>query len=222
MGYTKEKVIELLGKSIESDISTLYNPKKNKYINNKETDDGYLCYDEIAKYLLDPRNQFKKKFDSIPEKKRSLLYKQKTHNIRQKEKRLAHGLQETEFEDIGEIIDYEIPLKINKNDENVGEIDMLAYNNRKKQYSIIELKIQKNENDSLLHAILQIYTYYRQINKKKLFDEYEKPSDKDIQKVVFIFKDSRQYNELKSEYMRRLAKFLEVKIFVLEGKLLTF
>jgi len=214
--YTNEEIIVLLKKGIEKNISTLYNDKDNAFIDEEKekTKEGSYYYDVIAEYLLQPKN--KDILEAIPGSGRGLPYKQPKHNHRQKEKRLAHGLHKTIFDDIGEILDFEIPLYKSKKDKRVGEFDMLAYNGNKKQYSIIELKNQGNTWDSLLHAILQVCTYYRQINKEKLIAEYENPSDKDIRKVVLIFKDSRQYRELKSEYMRKLAKLLKVEIFVLD------
>jgi len=219
MGYTKQEIIERLEKGIKN-MPTLY---KKPYINYKgetkgKADERLLYYEVIAEYLLE--NQVENLLSSIPEKKRTLDYRQRDHFVKseKKEKILARGLQKTTFDDIGEILDYEVPLRIDDNDGDVGDIDMLAYDSDKKQYSIIESKLKWNE-DSLLHAILQICTYYRQIDKKKLIAEYKKPSDKDIQKVVFIFKDSRQYEDLQSKKMQKLAKILDVKILVLEAKL---
>jgi hypothetical protein len=218
MGYTKQEIIESLEKGIK-DMPTLYktDKKHNPYINYKEKVEGHPCYDVIAEYLLE--NHIENLLGSIPEKKRTLVYRQESHFIEgeKKEKILAHSLQKTTFNDIGEILDYEIPLRIDDNDGDVGDIDMLTYNCDKKQYSIIELKLKWNE-DSLLHAILQICTYYRQVNKEKLFAEYKKHSDKDIQKVVFIFKGSRQYEDLQSKKMQKLAKLLDVKILILDAK----
>lgn len=85
---------------------------------------------------------------------------------------------------LGKILDFEVPLKEKKSDK-YGRIDLVAKDDNKQSIKLIELKIKaKNGNDeTLLRALLEIYTYYKLINNsydKFLIDygDYGLSSDK--------------------------------------------
>jgi hypothetical protein len=217
--YEKGTIINLLRENINPErLSSFYQEDCLNYAG--KTSDTHESYsDVIAEYLLGHIDILKKNSKKI-EVKRTYPYNSKTHKPKF-EKCFAKGLKNFEFDLLGEIIDYEIPIKSSDDDKGIGDVDLLAYNSQEKLLSLVELKLKRNKADSMLHTILQIYTYYHQLDKEKLKKDFGY-SSATIQKTVLIFKDSRQHNEFKkSKFLKQLAEELEVKVFVLEMKLTT-
>ena len=103
------------------------------------------------------------------------------------------------FNDLGKIIDYQIPLK-DKLTDKVGKIDLISKNDQ--NIFLIELKIQDNK-ETLLRCILEIATYYQILSKPKFISSYtnefkDLTAEDHIKKVILISEDSQQHKELKS------------------------
>jgi hypothetical protein len=81
------------------------------------------------------------------------------------EELFAKSLYGYKFDDLGEIIDYQMPIY----DKKYGAIDLLAYNDDG-VLSLIELKREYNT-ETMLRAILEICTYFLQIDIEKLKNE---------------------------------------------------
>ncbi len=114
---------------------------------------------------------------------RETSYYTKTHseiklseNSSSKEENLAKEiiLNQTRFmcncSPLGIFIDYQIPLK-NKQKDKAGKIDLLSINPKLLSVYFIELKAENND-ETLLRAILEIFTYYMICDKKKLIKDY--------------------------------------------------
>lgn len=89
------------------------------------------------------------------------------------EKLLAIALFNSEkYFDFGKIFDYQVPLK-EKQKQKLGEIDLVAIDNS--AIKLIELKIKGSNDETLLRALIEIYTYYRLINGslKKFIKDYK-------------------------------------------------
>ena len=229
MSYTKDYIIGRLKEDISNNMSSLY---QQDYVNfsGTTTDSSEYYYDVIADCLL--KNQ--SCFEAIEKIHRGYSYKTESHReLTEKEKRLiaaqlrgedwfAKSLLNSEFDHIGKIIDYQTPVKGNKYDERVGKIDLLAYKKETDMLSVIELKLKDNK-DTMLHTILQVCTYYLQINRKKLREDFGFSSDGDkIQKVALIFKDSPQYVQYKeSVLIRKLAEELSVNVLTFDTVITT-
>ncbi|HEY5561920.1 MAG TPA: hypothetical protein VIK72_09245, partial [Clostridiaceae bacterium] len=99
------------------------------------------------------------------------------------------------FNNLGTIVDYQIPLK-DKLTDKIGKIDLISVN--KNDIFLIELKI-KESTETLLRCILEISTYYQVLGKAKFIESYPKEfsnlAEKNIKKVVLIAKESSQYDE---------------------------
>ena len=98
---------------------------------------------------------------------------------------------------LGKIIDYQIPLK-NKLYNNAGKIDLLFFDENTSDLNLTELKYEGNL-DTLLRTILEIYTYYKIIDKDKLikeFEKYKKIKVKQIKSNILLWENSLAYNEL--------------------------
>jgi len=224
MNLTKIEVEKKLNEDTEpKKISRLY---QQDYINfsGKTSDTHELFYDIIAEYLFDHQACF----NNILEIPREYSYKSESHEELTKEQEasiskklrgeewFSRSLFNLEFDHIGKIIDYQTPIKGKKYENKVGKIDLLGYNKDKKMISMIELKL-KNNNDTMLHSILQICTYYLQINKEKLKKDFLFPSSADIQKVILLFKDSPQHKQYKnSKQIKLLTDKMNVEVLIFD------
>ncbi|MCL1927728.1 MAG: hypothetical protein FWG07_02905 [Treponema sp.] len=213
--YEKEELYDRLKKDTDKDMSLFY---KEPYIYNDTVVKGTTkcCYDFVAEYLIEKLEQtdiFEKNVKKVP---RLQEYNRKREKPDEKlEMQFAKYLynSNSKIGDLGEIIQYETPLYAARKKDGVGGVDLLAYNG--KQLSLIELKLQANQ-DTMLHSILQVNTYYHQIDEEKLKKEFN-CSDAEIQKVVLVFKDSPQYLQYKdSAIIRKLAEKLSFTVYVLD------
>ncbi len=199
------------------------------------------CYQKIAQYLTELDISGYESFEVFFEKhtdrskriarKNGFVYKtghnletQKKEGLKEKEKAdkegktlrekmLAKTLLKKTLNPLGEIIDLEIPLN-EEDGGGLGEIDLLAYNKEKGILTLIELKRKDNE-ETILRAILEISTYYCQVNRKILVKEYGK-GETQIKKAVLIYENSFLHEQFKeSDEIKKLATLLNVNIFLL-------
>jgi len=226
MSFTESDVNGWLAEDIK-EISSLYSKKYVDYT-EKTSDTCKCCYEVIANYLCQNAKQLYNQDNFTEIKRINYSYKMEDHkeltgeekasmgNKQKEEDWFAHSLFHRIFNHIGQIIDFQTPMQSSDEDKGVGRIDLLSY--EKDKLFMIELKIEKNANDSMLHAILQICTYYYQTYKKKLATDFGYSPDTKIQKVVLVFKGSRQYEEYeKSEPIRLLAQKLGVKVLYFDN-----
>jgi len=222
--YTRAKIIKWLNKDIKAEkLSSLYNEPYVNY-NGETSDTNEFYYDVIAGYLLE--NKIKTLFEGMETITRQSTYKTPGHEAmteeerelmreqKRKEEWLARSLLGSKFDAIGEIKDYQVPIK-NKRSDKAGKVDLLAYNEKKKLLSLFELKREDSE-ETLLRAVLEICTYYHLIDKEKLISDFGYPAAS-VQKVVLVSQDSLQHQQyIKSKIIRKLAKELKVKVYVLD------
>ncbi|HIS37616.1 TPA: hypothetical protein IAC10_13505 [Candidatus Scatousia excrementigallinarum] len=94
--------------------------------------------------------------------------------------------RQKDFDIIGEIIDYQTPLKNSMHDEYIGKIDLVAYNKETKILRLMELKRPKNE-ESMLRCVLEGYTYLKLVDHLKLLRDF-KIIDKDVTETDIVVK----------------------------------
>lgn len=157
------------------------------------------------------------------------------------EKDLAKCLYNKKIKELGYIFDYQVPLKDIQEDK-AGEIDLVSITDNSDIY-LIELKriadpSKSTKQDTLLRCGLEIYTYFKQINKDKfgeevtsLYLEHFKSENQEISKLlkkfdgksrefkkaVLIFEGSKAANmALSNEYTetKNLLRKLGVEIFI--------
>lgn len=232
--YSRNEIINKVQKNIV-EMDKFYQSEMINYT-GKTSDTSELITEVIAGKLLNIG--IKNKIASINEIKRENGYHVKSHNGKvttniskgdsnRYEERFALDLfnkskNGVSFNKLGEIIDYQIPLK-NKRDDNAGKIDLISKNDE--NIFLIELKTKDND-ETLLRCILEIATYYQILSKKKFIDSYKDKfrnlTEKNIKKTILIAKDSSQHNELKSinngerKNLKSLVDDLEVQIFVID------
>jgi len=226
-GYTKGEITSTLDEIVKSgELSSLYQEDCTNYT-GKTTDTKDLYSDLIAEWLVE-RNVKGLFVEQVKPISRRETYKtadhkpmtpeerDSIHEQRQEEQWIARSLLHSKFDHVGEIIDYQTPIKDSHDDKGVGKVDLLAYCEDGKVLSIIELKRKRNE-ETVLHAILEVCTYYHQLDKEKLKADFGYPASVSIQQVVLGFTDSflhQQYRD--SKIIQKLAKELGVKVCLLD------
>ena len=115
------------------------------------------------------------------------------------------------FDIIGKIIDYQTPLK-NVQKDDVGKIDLLAYNEKEKTLKILELK-KPDSKETMLRCVLEAYTYLKVVDKAKLLKDFELPENTKIKACPFVFYDGEQYKEMQEDRknLKELMKKLDVE-----------
>jgi len=95
---------------------------------------------------------------------------------------------------LGEILDYEVPIKEKQKDK-YGRIDLVSKDTLNRSVKLIELKIKpKDKNgETLLRALLEIYTYYKLISDSygKFLEDYNLSPDKYLQFQPAILTDQQ-------------------------------
>lgn len=238
--YSYQETVEALQKTISYELSQLYN---STYINRiGVTPDTNQYFTEIAsRIVLENINEF----DKIIRVRRENSYYVSTHcNIKvdlcktnRHEEVFAKRLTGLEIPEIGLVIDYQVPLKNTLRDKGIGKIDLLSYRDDIKTMYFIELKYKGNQ-ETLLRAILESYTYFKTVDLDKLKEDYinnynfqenkfisdKNSTDIKIIPAVLVTPGCNAYNELKQmeiglrPEMRKLVERLMIPIFSLDIK----
>jgi hypothetical protein len=240
MNMTKQELIEkikntrheLLYKATVDNVTK----KGGDLISNAQTRDTRETYSNIiAEYLLADTNylnaiQQVDRLQSYRIKDHSELTKDERNFLRKKERGeewAARSFLWRTFDDdnaFGTFIDYQVPIKGVKADD-AGKIDLLSYNKKHNSFYVIEFKREYNT-EPLLRAVIQIYTYWKQINREKLSQDYlslfsEKPKlfvdaapqQADVRPAVLVYEGSRQYEQaLNGGEVIELSRTLGVSI----------
>jgi len=223
--YSKNEIIKIM-KEAKSDIKNFYKKEFVNYLG--VTSDTKEYYTEIiAEWLLD--NFYL--FDTIKMISRESSYKVDSHNgiikdenSNREEEKIAMELFDysqnkgVTFDIIGKIIDYQTPLK-NVQKDDVGKIDLLAYNEKEKTLKILELK-KPDSKETMLRCVLEAYTYLKIADKTKLLKDFELPEDTIIKACPFVFVEGEQYKEIQEDrkYLKELMKNLDIEPIYLKGE----
>ena len=223
--YSKDEIIKMMEEA-KSDMKNFY---KKEFVNySGETSDTKEYYTEIiAEWLLD--NFYL--FDTIKMISRESSYKVKTHDGKIKDEKSNHEEEKiamelfdysqnkgVTFDIIGKIIDYQTPLK-NVQKDDVGKIDLLAYNENEKTLRILELK-RPDSKETMLRCVLEAYTYLKIVDKTKLLKDFGLPEDTVIKACPFVFYGKEQYREMQQdrEHLKDLIEKLGIEVIYLEEK----
>lgn len=110
--------------------------------------------------------------------------------------------------ELGFVKDYQIPLK-RVNRDTAGKIDLFCYQPEEQAVTLLELKREESK-ETLLRAVLQIYTYAKILHKQNFLVSYKLPENAQIRLGVLLYRDSAPAKELQSDtnialLMRRLS-----------------
>ena len=217
MGYSKNDILKKCQIAFD-DIKTFY---KQPFINyNGRTYDTNEYYTEVvAEFLC--RNIFTY-IDGIPKITREVSYKTVGHDgvfdvdTPREEEKIAMEMfnqskSEIPYDFIGNIIDYQTPLK-NKRSDVAGKIDLLSYDG--KTLYILELK-KPDSDESMLRCVLEGYTYLSTVNHKKILADFEIPENTNVAASPLVFLNSSQYREMQEErpHLKHLMYLLKSKAF---------
>lgn len=226
MGYTREQILDECRKAFQ-DKNTFY---KKGFVNyrGKTTDTKEYYTEVIAEFLCDNITEYINGIECITRKS---SYKTEGHDGKydpdsnREEEKIAmrvytQSKEQGGFYFIGEILDYQTPLKSSADDE-AGKIDLLAFDG--KVMRILELK-KPDSKETMLRCVLEGYTYLKTDDKDKLITDFGyKPEDVILKASPFVFKDGTQYREMQEDrpQMKRLMELLDIKpyyIYERQGK----
>jgi hypothetical protein len=223
--YNEQEIRDKVQKCLKTPdlIQHLYKEKFLNYSGNtKDTDKEYI--EVIADELIKNYHEVSRQWDiPIRSTKSFNLNHDGFSNVKSRlnkfgslkycEKLLAIALSNSEKTYcLGKIKDYEVPLKEEKSDEQeLGKIDLISVDNNDQFVKLIELKI-KNDNgadETLLRAVLEIYTYYKLIisskSQEKLLREYKLPEYYRLQPAILtdeLALSGQQLLQMEQKYPR--------------------
>jgi len=129
------------------------------------------------------------------------------------------------FAHVGEIVDYQVPLKHSrgKNCEGMGKVDMLSVDGDTAW--LLELKVP-DSTEHPLRAIMEIYTYWRQLGGdacESFLKNSKAEGASTLKKAIVIFEkdaDASVYQKLKKDWepLSELMKALDIACFVAQLK----
>lgn len=224
--YSKDEIIKKL-EVAKSEMWKFYSQDFVNYRGKTSDKEGYYYTEIIAKWLLNNIELF----NDIKMISRENSYKVDSHDgkIKNKDSRREEEIiamklfdfsqnQGKVFDIIGKIIDYQTPLK-NVQTDDVGKIDLLAYNESKKTLRILELK-KPDSKETMLRCVLEAYTYLKILDKTKLLKDFELPEDTVIKACPFVFYGKEQYREMQQdrEHLKDLIEKLGIEVIYLEEK----
>ena len=222
--YSKDEIIKKM-EVAKSEMWKFYSQDFVNYRGKTSDKEGYYYTEIIAKWLLDNIELF----NDIKMISRENSYKMDSHDGKIKNEKsgreeeiIAMKLfdfsqnQGKVFDIIGKIIDYQTPLK-NVQTDDVGKIDLLAYNKKEKILRILELK-KPDSKETMLRCVLEAYTYLKVVDKDKLLKDFELPENTKIKACPFVFYGKEQYREMQQdrENLKDLIKKLEIEVIYLK------
>lgn len=200
----KKNFINWLGKSMDKSNSEYYSEIISDWL-LKNID--VLTGDYIKQVNRENYNESHTEIEEDP----------KTSDHEEEDKIAKEMHKEKFYKDLGEVFDYQVPLKNTNKDTGVGKIDLVAFNKDENNVYLLELK-KRDSKETLLRCVLEIYTYWKQLNKENFKKSFKfLPLDANIIPAVLVFKDSVQYKqyELDCPKTRKLMKELGIQIFAI-------
>ncbi len=218
MAYTREQIIKMCDEAMRTP-SAFY---KEEFINyTGRTNEGELYNEIVAEYVCGHLKEF---VGGIKKISRENTYKTASHtgkhipsNSRQEEKIAVEIFNQKHFDYIGEVIDYQTPLKNKRDEDNegVGKIDLLAYDDQK--LYILELK-KPDSDETMLRCVLEGFTYLKTLDAEKLLVDFELPLSTRVVACPFVFWNRDQHNEMKEDrpWLKRVMKLLNSKPYYIK------
>ena len=212
MGYTRQEIIKRCEDEM-ANPSTFYKAEVINY-RGKTTDTNELCNEIVAEFICNHLTEF---VGGIRKITREETYKTKSHtgermpsNSREEEQIAVKLFNQKRFDFIGEMIDYQTPLKNSREDEGTGKIDLLSYDG--KILYILELK-KPDSTETMLRCVLEGFTYLKTVDEEKLLVDFSLPLSTRVIACPLVFKDKEQYNEMGEErpWLKKVMELLDSK-----------
>lgn len=194
--YTKTEIIRML-EVASKDMAVFY---KQGFINyrGKTTDTKELYTEVISEWCCENYHLF----DGIPMITRISSYKVDSHNgvpdnslSNREEELIAMAIfRQRKVNGLGEILDYQTPLK-NKREDRAGKIDLLSFDGN--YLRILELK-EPDSKETMLRCVLEGCTYLRTVDIEKLLIDFGLPTNVKVIASPLVFLNGYQYKEMKA------------------------
>lgn len=223
MGYTRAQILEKCKEAFRNK-NTFY---KKDFINYRgKTSDTEEYYTEVvAEFLCNHITDYMNGINSITRKS---SYKTEGHDgnynpdsTREEEIIAMQTFRQSKdcgpYNLIGEIIDYQTPLKSSADDE-AGKIDLLSFDGSIMR--ILELK-KPDSKETMLRCVLEGYTYLKTVDTDKMISDFEyTPENVVIKASPLVFWGSEQYKEMKQArpYLQKLMTLLDSRPFYIMKK----
>ena len=180
MTYPEKEIKNLTNEKLINNINEFYKEKFINYI-GKTTDTKEYYSEIIASEILNKIESFDN-IMSIKRESNGKSYLTKSHHdgtfsINEKsnrhEEKFAKQIfdEKNNYSSMGKIIDFQVPLK-NKQSDKAGKIDLISFDKNNSTLYLIELKYGENA-ETLLRTIIEIYTYYKIVDKEKLKNDFK-------------------------------------------------
>ncbi|TXJ35137.1 hypothetical protein EPJ69_00950 [Brachyspira aalborgi] len=161
-------------------------------------------------------------FDNIKKITRQSSYKVDTHDGKhnnQNSNRLEEIMAIEIFNQkslniLGEVIDYQTPLK-NKLEDKAGKIDIISYDKDNKIVYLLELK-REDSKETMLRCVLEFFTYSKTLDKDKFLEDFNLPKDTKIKASPLVFFNGSQYKEMvegDNKFLKQLMDKLDIEPF---------
>jgi hypothetical protein len=221
MAYTRTYTISEVDENLTADkVSLLYSQNFANWTGTT-TDTKELYSEVISAHLLENYD----KFAAIKKITRESCYNV-THtgeapdgDSNRCEERSAISMYRHIYDNIGEILNYQVPLK-DKQADKAGKIDLVSYENKGDNGVLRIIEYKKDRSDeTLLRCLLEIYTYFKTIDGKKLRKDFEHENAR-LVPTVLVFKDSKPYQDYLDKdqpKVKELMQKLDVELFVVSG-----
>lgn len=218
ISYTREVLLRKCNEAIK-DVETFYTKGFVNYQGKVKGEDT-LYTEVVLEFILDNINSFKE-IEPISRKKRRKpynMYHTGEHNpnsIRNEEIIAMEMFNQSKkghrMNRIGEIIDYQTPLKSSMSDK-AGKIDLLSDSDE--AVYILELK-KKSSKETMLRCVLEAYTYLRLVDKEQLLGDFGIESTKSVYAAPLVFWKGSQWDEMQETWKHpkliELMRELEIK-----------
>lgn len=206
--FTREELIDKVV-TASQEISTFH---RQDFLNYRgRTRDTQELYSEVtAGWLLKHLSIF----EEIPMIRRDKGYRIITHKgftssqaSHREEERLAFDLfHQGKFEVLGDILDYQTPLKRVETDQ-AGKIDLLIYDGD--CLRILELKKPQSQ-ETMLRCVLEGYTYLKTIDPEKLMNSFEEIVGKPQMKASpLVYREGYQLQEFRNPEQKNLRSLMK-------------
>lgn len=222
MGYTRQNIKDKCETAFRV-VETFYQDDVINY-RGETTDTGEAYTEVVAEFLLANLSDFQQ---SIPQITRTASYKTGSHDGEYSEssnrveevtamKLFNHCKNGAAYDFIGQIIDYQTPLK-SKRTDTAGKVDLLAYDG--KTLRLLELKKPDSE-ETMLRCVLEGYTYLKTADTAKLLNNFTLPEDTVVVACPFVFRGGTQWAEMKEDRpnLKKLMTALDSKPFYILEK----
>ena len=218
MAYTREEIRSRLA-TLSVNMSLLYKDDSINYI-GKTTDTDEYYTEVISQWLIEHIDLL----ETIKPITRQSSYRIAGHDgipdnpdSNRTEELIAMAIKRQDtLPLVGEIIDYQTPLK-NVRTDKAGRIDILAYDGT--TLRILELK-KPDSDETMLRCVLEGYTYLKTVDRAKLLADFELPEDTVIEACPFVFHGGFQCNEMQQyrPYLKKLMNIIRSKPYYITEK----